>query len=121
MIAILFCSVLGYAQKLTPKHAPKPTRPEISAAFSKAAVKAQLTIQRSADNKLVDAAMVDMEAEASDQAEKEIAFHVGFIEFDHYRKEATGESACIIAWLPRLRALSAGTPNECYDLWASRR
>lgn len=126
---LLFCAMLGFAQKpkATDPGCPgcpakgypsaSKTPPEISAAFSKAVVKALLTIQRDANKDLVDAAMVDVEAEASNYAEKGLVFNVALAEFRHHTLTTTyahsDETACFAAWLPRLRALSADLPKEC--------
>lgn len=112
---LVLCAVSGHAQKRPskPKPEPKPA-PEISASFSKLALKALLAIQRQRgdDSQLVDAAMVDLQAEVSNEAEKGIVWHLGLIEFYHSR-HVIDEGACIFAWSPRLRALSAEIPKEC--------
>ena len=131
LIAILFCSVLGYAQKPTPKPAPKLAPPEISTTFSKAAVKALLTIQRTSDERLVDAAMIEESAEESGVNEKLIGFYIEAFKVGKHTGEKLielgadpgvdteeNESKCVVAWLAKLRALNKAMPKECDILWA---
>lgn len=124
---------------------PKSTKvaPEISVAFSKAAIKALLTIERTTNKELVDAAMIDLSGAESNHTELSVVWDIQLFEAIYGVHEAARQSwaaaeraeseagldhtpadrgaseahdedhACIAAWLPRLRALSAGTPKQC--------
>src|SRR6266852_263913 len=115
--AVLFCSSLACAKK---PPALEATTPEIGVAFSKAAIKALLTIHLDSGEQLINAATVDLEVETTTGAEMLIAFDIALLEFDRQqRKElielgmdlaentADNESKCVNAWVPQLRALSA--------------
>ena len=113
----LFCAALGYAQHPTLKPAPR-----LSAAFSKAAIRALLTIERSHDAKLVDAAMMDMSVASSIRAEQSVENQITFFQQLYAINDLTGnhdeDYACITTWLAKLRALSAEIPSakQCPQL-----
>jgi hypothetical protein len=119
------------------------TKASVSAAFSKAAVKALLTIDRNSDKQAVDAVMVDLAATASTRAERSVGDEIALFEAIHSRNEWARQSdleaakamvdagmtnpgiseavearisenhSCVVAWLPKLRALSAVIPKQC--------
>lgn len=118
ILAVLFCSMLGYAQKPSPKTAS----PRISAAFSRAATKALLTIEGTHNKQLLDAAMIDLSAAHSTQAELRIVWHIQIFEEIYSIHDMGGghdeDRACTIAWLPKLRARSAEVPKQCPQMTA---
>jgi hypothetical protein len=123
-VSLCLCGGVSLAQ--TPKPAPKPEvqspKPELSAEFSKAAVKALLTIKKN-DQHLTDAAMVDLEAAADTKAEADVTQQIKFFETVygiHQQEEDLGQTsahdedrACLTAWLPKLRAQSGEIPKDC--------
>jgi hypothetical protein len=135
---------LGVASGQSPA-TPKSTQaaPKISVAFSKVAMKALLTIERTNDKELVDAAMIELAGAGSNHTELSVAHDIAVfeaiyairemgrqssLEAERAESEADlryittdpksshahdGDYACVAAWLPRLRALSAVTPKQC--------
>jgi hypothetical protein len=113
--------------------AQTPTKAVVSAAFSKAAIRALLTIDRNSNKQLVDAAMVDLQAIGSTRAERSVTHEIEVFEEVHEIREKTrqsaleaglyseaneahdGDHACIAAWLPKLRALRADIPKQCRE------
>jgi hypothetical protein len=101
----------------------KTGTPKIGTAFAKAGVKALLTIEGTHDPQLLDAAMIDLSAAHSTRAELVVVWHVQLFQQiyalhnlpggDHYE-----DQGCIVAWLPKLRALSAEIPGKCPHLTA---
>ncbi|MGB7602737.1 MAG: hypothetical protein WBM24_20715 [Candidatus Sulfotelmatobacter sp.] len=127
-LVLLFCVVLAHTQT---RHAPKAPTPEISATFSKAAVKALVTIQGTDDERLVDAAMIEERAEQSGINEQLVGFNIELFKVAKHQGRKLielgadpgvdteeNESKCVAAWLPNLRALSKAMPKECDILWA---
>jgi hypothetical protein len=142
LIVALLPSGLTFGQN-TP--IPKSTKaaPKISVAFSKAAIKALLTIERTNNKGLVDAAMIDLAGAGSNHTELSVANDIAVFEAIYAIREMERQSslaaeraeaeadphristypesshahdrdyACVAAWLPRLRALSAATPKQC--------
>ena len=100
----------------------KSANPKIGAAFGKAAVKALLTIEGTRDKQLIDAAMINLSAAHSTHAELKVVWHVQlFQQIYSIHEMARGhdeDQGCIIAWLPKLRALSAEIPKQCPHLSA---
>ena len=108
-----------------------PAKAVVSAVFSKAAIKALLTIGRNSNKQLVDAAMVDLEAMGSSRAEHSVTHEIEVFQAVYDIREAGRQSdleaglyseanqahdkdhTCVVAWLPKLRALSAEIPKQC--------
>lgn len=141
-IFVLLFSKATFGQN-TPPHYGTKASPRIGVAFSKAAVKALLTIEGTRDKGLLDAAMIDLSAAQSTHAELTVVWHIQLFQeiygiheltrqmrvraekeeslahpdgapADHGANGAHDEDqACIVAWLPRLRALSAEIPKQC--------
>jgi hypothetical protein len=141
IVALLPSAVALGQNTLVPKSAG--TMPKISVAFSKAAIKALLTIERANNKELVDAAMIDLAGAGATRAELSVVWDIQLFEAIYGVHEAVRQSslaaeramadadpghaptdlgaseahdedhACIVAWLPRLRALSARTPKQC--------
>lgn len=101
---------------------PKNAGPKIGAAFAKAAVKALLTIDGTRDKPLVDAAIIDASAEQSTQAELRVVWHIQLFQQIYALNDLVGDhyedQRCIVAWLPKLRGLSAEVPRQCPRLTA---
>jgi hypothetical protein len=89
----------------------------VGAAFSKAAVRALLTIGGTADNRLLDAAIIDVSAAQSSHVELTVVWHIQLFQQIYAVHEIAGghdeDQACIAAWLPKLRALSDEIPKSC--------
>ena len=115
-IFVLLFSEAAFGQN-TATHNSTKASPRIGVAFSKAAVRALLTIEGTRDKGLLDAAMIDLSAAHSTHAELTVVWHVQLFQEIygiHEMIEAHDEDqACIVAWLPRLRALSAEVPKQC--------
>src|ERR1700722_8909358 len=115
-----FLAVLGAGLCL----AQTPPKATLSAPFSKAAIKALLTIGRNSDKQLVDAAMVDLQATSLSSAERAVTHQIevfqavydigeagrlSTIEAGDYSAASTmhdKDHACVATWVPKLRALS---------------
>jgi hypothetical protein len=139
---VLLFSEATFGQN-TPTHNTTKANPRIGVAFSKTAVKALLTIGGSANEELADAAMIDLSAAESSHAELLIVQRIQLFQeiyriheitrriakgaereellanpdrppADHGANMAHDEDqACIVAWVPRLRALSPQVPKQC--------
>jgi hypothetical protein len=100
----------------------KSANPKIGAAFGKTAVKALLTIEGTRDKQLIDAAMIDLSAAHSTHAELKLVWHVQLFQQIYAIHEMAGgheeDQGCLVAWLPKLRALSADIPKQCPHLSA---
>ncbi|HEU0046035.1 MAG TPA: hypothetical protein VFQ43_00355 [Nitrososphaera sp.] len=110
-----------------PTHKSAKAAPQIGAAFSKAAIKALFTIGRNANKQLIDAAMVDLDAAGSTDAENSLGMQIETFASMYEAQEralnaereaggnpgANEGHACIGAWVPKLRALSSEIPKEC--------
>jgi len=91
--------------------------PKIDAAFGKVAVKTLLTITGTSNKELVDAAMIDLFAADSSRLDRKVIWHIQLFQQIYGIHEMTRDHSedqdCIIAWLPKLRALSATIPKQC--------
>lgn len=96
--------------------------PRISATFSKAAVRALSTIDSTRNKQLLDAAMIDLSTAQSTHTELQVVWHIQLFEEIHRLHDAAAghdeDRTCIIAWLPKLRGLSAEIPKQCPRLSA---
>ncbi len=101
---------------------PKSATTKIGATFAKAAVKTLLTIEGTRDRQLLDTTMIDLSAAQSTHAELIVVWHVQlFQQIYTIHDMAIGhdeDQDCIVAWLPKLRALSAEIPKQCPHLTA---
>ena len=109
----LFCVLLASAQTQPAKVA----NPKISQDFSKAAIRALLTMERTHDRKLVEAAMLEMSVESSSHDEHKVEMALNAFAELYVIHGLSGtqddDIPCFRAWLPKLRALSAAIPKEC--------
>jgi hypothetical protein len=129
LIATLFIAFLPGAMfgQNAPTHKSAKAATRISAAFSKAAIKALFTISRNANKQLVDAAMVDLDAAGSTDAENSLGMQIEIFASVYAAQEGARQAereaggnpganeghTCIGAWVPKLRILSAEIPKEC--------
>lgn len=130
LVVLLLGSVLAASAQ---KSATPEPRAEISAAYSKLAIKALATIRRG-DKQLIAAVLADLDAETVDSSETypketQLSAYIGRLHFDHvifhfryqegldsedtFSAAAAREGKCISDWQPLLRALSATYPDSC--------
>jgi hypothetical protein len=143
LILVLFVSEAISGQN-EPTHSGTKAASKIGVGFSKAAIKALLTLQGNSKKELLDAAMIEISVAASNRKELLIVDHIELFGQIYARHEVVRQSeiaadiaesraynpadpgtyeahdevhdkdqACIVAWLPRLRALSAEIPKQC--------
>jgi hypothetical protein len=145
LIIVLSTSGPAFGQDARISKGTKAT-PKIGTAFSKAAIKALLTIERTNNRDLVDAAMIELSGAETNPTEHSVVYDIQLFEAIYARNESARQSlleaeraeaeaysnqgpaymgsskvhdedhVCIAAWLPRLRALNAQTPKRCFHV-----
>jgi hypothetical protein len=140
---LLLFSETTFPQNTPTRTSTKAAPKKIGVAFSKAAIKTLFTIQGNSGKGLVDAAMIDLNVAVSNHTELLIAQRIQLFDEIYGinemvrrmairagREESLADpdlppadcganeshdkdQACIAAWVPRLRALSAEVPKQC--------
>jgi|HubBroStandDraft_6_1064221.scaffolds.fasta_scaffold189441_3 hypothetical protein len=116
---LVLVAATATSQSTTSPQKPSQARsnPRISVEFSKAAVRALVTIGTTRQQALVDAAMIDLSAAQSTRAESVVMWHIQLFKdtygVNEFIGDHSGDQRCITAWLPKLRGLIPEIPNEC--------